>query len=529
MIHNLKCFNLQYLEEPPHFKMLSLKELKDTVRAGDWMASIDLKDAYLHVAIARKHRKYLRFTLNGEHYQWRVLPFGVSIAPWLFTRLTAPIAGLLHRRGIRFHIYIDDCLILGQDRQQLRHQISSTLTLLANLGWLVNTEKSELSPSQTLQFIGATFLTREALVRVPEDRWHSIQTRIQQLLTGPCTLRTWQQGIGLLTSAQDITPRGRLALRPLQMWLNTHLRGEADTRLPLPEDLRPHLQWWTLPSNVSCGVSLGPFRPTHHLFTDASNSGWGAHMNSLTASGRWSSEEGEAHINCLELLAVIRALEHWTPELRGARVMIATDNTTVAAHINKGGGTHSRNLLALTRDLFQLVDSIHMEVRARHIPGVTNVIADALSRPNGPTPTEWKLHPECFRWVCSRLGTPTIDLFATRFNHQLPVYVSPIPDPAALGVDALSMDWTAFDAYAFPPTALIQKVIQKACQENCRLLLIAPRWPSRHWYPELAALAHRDPLPLPPWPNLLIHPMTKQRHPNPSMFQLHAWVLSPGV
>jgi len=59
---------------------------------------------------------------------------------------------------------------------------------------------------------------------------------------------------------------------------------------------------------------------------------------------------------------------------------------------------------------------------------------------------QWKLHPECFRWVCDRLWTPTMDLFATRFNNQLPVYVSPIPDQAALDVDALSIDWTGFDA-----------------------------------------------------------------------------------
>ena len=115
MIHNLKIFNERYLERPPYFKMLSLKELKDMVKPGDWMASIDLKGAYLHVPFIPNHRKYLRFASRGNHYQWKVLPFEVSIAPWLFTRLTAPTVGLLHQRGIRFHVYMDDCIILSQD------------------------------------------------------------------------------------------------------------------------------------------------------------------------------------------------------------------------------------------------------------------------------------------------------------------------------------------------------------------------------------------------------------------------------
>ena len=52
----------------------------------------------------------------------------------------------------------------------------------------------------------------------------------------------------------------------------------------------------------------------------------------------------------------------------------------------------------------------------------------------------------------------SIDLFATRLNHRLPLYVSPIPDQKALSIDALSMDWNRIHAYAFPPFHLIPAV-----------------------------------------------------------------------
>ena len=71
-------------------------------------------------------------------------------------------------------------------------------------------------------------------------------------------------------------------------------------------------------------------------------------------------------------------------------------------------------------------------VRARHIPGCLNVIADHLSRPNQPIPTEWSLHPEIVRRIFRVWGTPEVDMFATLSNSHLPRVMSPIPEPRAL-------------------------------------------------------------------------------------------------
>nr|KAG5703999.1 hypothetical protein BaRGS_032088 [Batillaria attramentaria] len=65
------------------------------------------------------------------------------------------------------------------------------------------------------------------------------------------------------------------------------------------------------------------------------------------------------------------------------------------------------------------------------------------------------------RLICQRWERPQIDLFATRWNNKLPTFVSPVPDPTAWAVDALSIPWDGFVAYAYPPTVLIPKVLQK--------------------------------------------------------------------
>ena len=97
-------------------------------------------------------------------------------------------------------------------------------------------------------------------------------------------------------------------------------------------------------------------------------------------------------------------------------------------------------------------------LRARHIPGRLNVIADKLSRHNQVIQTEWCLSQQVFNRLCSNWGQPQIDLFATRFNHKLPKFVSPVPDSTAWAVDALSLSWSNLDVYAFPPVSLLSQV-----------------------------------------------------------------------
>ena len=45
--------------------------------------------------------------------------------------------------------------------------------------------------------------------------------------------------------------------------------------------------------------------------------------------------------------------------------------------------------------------------------------------------------------------------------NKLPVFVSLVPDPLAWAVDALSLPWEDLDAYAFPPAAILGKVVAK--------------------------------------------------------------------
>ena len=137
------------------------------------------------------------------------------------------------------------------------------------------------------------------------------------------------------------------------------------------------------------------------------------------------------------------------------------------AYINKQGGTHSGEMCALLWKIMTWCHHYQITLKARHIPGYLNVMADLLSRSNQVQSTEWSLHPQVFKQICQKWFTPHVDLFATRLNHKLPLYVSPVQEQNAWDIDGLNIKWSVLTAYAYPPTALLHRVIQKIRQ--CRL------------------------------------------------------------
>jgi mRNA-degrading endonuclease HigB of HigAB toxin-antitoxin module len=75
---NLKALNT--FMETQHFKMEGMNNLKDLLRKGDWMGKVDLKDAYFMIPINQEQRKFLKFQVAGQTYQFNCLPFGLACA-----------------------------------------------------------------------------------------------------------------------------------------------------------------------------------------------------------------------------------------------------------------------------------------------------------------------------------------------------------------------------------------------------------------------------------------------------------------
>ena len=336
--------------------------------------------------------------------------------------------------------------------------------------------------------------------------------------------------IGLLTATEKQVLSGRLHMRPIQWHLKRcwHVPESLEKVIPLPKSLHVHLRWWLDPDKVLRGQPLHPLQHALQLFSDASNEGWDAHLGDYTARGLWSKSEGDLHINLLELKAVLLALRQFERLCWNQTILVCMDNTTVVSYINKEGGMRSGSLCALLWRLLLWCNRREIVLRTRHIPGHLNVIADKLSRHKQVIQTEWSLLQEIFNPLCRRWHAPAVDLFATRFNHKLPRFVSPVPDRLAWQVDALSLRWEDLDAYAFPPTALLGQVVSKLLDHGCRrLILIAPGWPNMPWFWDLVNMSVQIPLSLPKVKNLLTQPFNQCPHRDLFNLNLHVWLLEP--
>ena len=150
---DLSPFN-KFVQQTP-FKMETAASVLLSVRKDDFLASIDLKDAYFQILVHVSSRKWLRFVSNKMVHQFKVLCFRLSTAPKGFTRVFATVSAWAHTRGVRLLRYLDDWLVLARARQHVR----DLLSLCNSLGVVLNREKSDLNPSQSVEYLGMTIYT----------------------------------------------------------------------------------------------------------------------------------------------------------------------------------------------------------------------------------------------------------------------------------------------------------------------------------------------------------------------------------
>ncbi len=193
------------------FRMLTLKQILAQIRPGDWFASVDLKDAYFHIQIAPHHRRFLRFAFEGTAYQYSVLPFGLALAPRTFSKCMDAVLSPLRSSGVRILNYLDYWLILAQSRDTLISHIDSLLIHLESLGLCVNRQKSVLTPSQSITYLGVCLDSMERRAHLSRERAVAILSALCHYRQGSSVqLKKFQRLLGLMAVASAVCHLGLL-------------------------------------------------------------------------------------------------------------------------------------------------------------------------------------------------------------------------------------------------------------------------------------------------------------------------------
>ncbi len=506
-IINLKALN--FFIPHLHFQMEGVNTLRYTVRQGDWLAKIDLKDAYFSVALNPSQRKFFCFKWKGKVFQYVSMPFGLGPAPRVFTKILRPIVGFLRQQGLRLVVYLDDILIIGHSREAAQEAVKRVVDLLESLGFVIQDEKSVREPSQSLEYIGLVIDTISMSFTLPSKKKLKLLEHCNRAYNSKTlALRDIASLLGILNWAAQSVVYAPAHYRNLQVFYtqqSKRMLGDLSATVTLSPEAKSDLFWWINLADLSEGRKILASPPTISIFSDASLSGWGAVSDEVRTGGPWTTADAKRHINELELVAAFNALKCFASAARETTVEINIDNTSAVAYINKKGGTRSSSLCSIALEISSWCEERAIVLNALFLPGQSNFVADAESRKPFSS-GDWKLSTSAFGQI-QQLWNVKVDLFASSWNAQLPLFVSWFPQPGAWRTDAFTLNWRFIRTYAFPPFNLIPHCLTKLIQDQATMVMITPLWPTQSWFPILLELSVDIPRMFHPEQDLLTSPL----------------------
>ena len=164
------------------FKYEDLQVAMLLFERGDYLFSFDLKSGYHHVDIAPPHCKYLGFAWEGHFYVFTVLPFGLSSACYMFTKLLRPLVRYWRAKGLRILVCLDDGLCAVAGRQKALEASELVRTTLARAGFVVHLIKSIWEPIRRLPWLGFVVDLELGQIDVPQAKL----TALQHMLDHAC-------------------------------------------------------------------------------------------------------------------------------------------------------------------------------------------------------------------------------------------------------------------------------------------------------------------------------------------------------
>ena len=248
------------------------------------MVKLDLKDTYFAVSIHLADRMYLTFQFQSTIYQFKCLPFSLSSAPRVFTKIMQPVTVWLRQMGCRMISYIDYNLILAASRQEAKLWGKLAVALLEGLGFTVNHKKSNLEPSQETQFLGFMINARAMTISVTADKLAGIRastTRLEQ--RSLVSERSLAMFIGKATSMKLAIPPAPLFYQALHTAKTSiDLQAQSiDSPVQLGSAQWEELTWWIEQAQLWNGYFLRPPKQVLMIQTDeepcVKGGPWAAH------------------------------------------------------------------------------------------------------------------------------------------------------------------------------------------------------------------------------------------------------------
>ncbi|XP_072025653.1 uncharacterized protein [Amphiura filiformis] len=461
----------------------------DYFAKGDFLISFDLKSGYHHVDIFTPHQKFLGFSwqFNGmdRFFVFTVLPFGLTSAGHVFTKILRPLVRHWRALGFFLVLYLDDGWCRAPNRESASLISKRVKSDLISAGLVPNCEKSIWIPTQSLVWLGFVWDAAEGSLAVTDRRIGDTLESINCVIDSfpRTTARKLASVTGKIISFMPVVGSiARLMTRFLHHEIVARSSWDSVFRISAGSSAINELFFWKTKLADPFKRHLTNYSiPRVLVFSDASSTGCGAFISDTNKVSHrvWSAEEASESSTWRERFAILSALCSFGSSLDNQSIKVFTDNQSAVSILQ--AGSMKINLHVISLAIFNHCRQHFISLDVQWIPRRENQIADGISRVIDLD--DWGVSPQFFSFVDSIFGPHTVDRFADNFNRKLPVFNSRFWCPGTSGVDAFTSSWNGENNWLVPPVSLVCKAVIHIVASRSVGTLVIPSWPSAAFWP----------------------------------------------
>ena len=384
-----------------------------------WLAKIDLSNAFRSIPI-----KPEQWTITGLQWQFndsesdtfmmdKRLPFGARKSPAIYNRITKAIQRMMQHRNFKVRVYLDDFLVIGDNKEECTAAFNCLIALLRKLGLSINWNKV-IDPCQCLTFLGVQIDINNGTLKLDPPKAFALCNLISDTLCKKRLSKKQLQSLaGKLMWATNVHHFGKT-------FINTFFDAIQTLKMPhhkirITDTMFKDLKWWLncLESSINTKL-IWDKRPCISIHTDSSQVSGGAFCQTGDWTYDWTyinwlldrPHLAGKHINTLELAMVSEAIKRWAPAFNGMHMDIYTDSFVSVCAINKQRSVNS-TASWLLRNIANTALYYNITITAHFVTGVNNCLADSVSRLHAPGQAQrfsallrqlQNGHPHCF-WL----------------------------------------------------------------------------------------------------------------------------------
>lgn len=375
-------FSLQYVTIDHAIDIIS------QMGKGSLLCKTDIKDAFKLVPIKESLWPLHGIKWDKKYYFYTRLVFGSRSSPKIFDNLSVAVCWILQNNYGVSHVLhlLDDFLTIDRKDQDAYRTMDTLISVFNKLGIPLSANKT-VGPTTSLEYLGIILDTNKLEARLPKEKVDRISSILSSFsVKKSCTKRELLSLLGHLNFASRVIYPGRAFVSYL-LSLSTTV-AKLHHHIKLSEECRLDLKMWSVFLQQWNGVSFFLHRdisvaPDFQFYTDATPTGFGGFFNGHWFNGQFQEDiipsDTCASMAFFELYPIVASAVLWGHLWNRKRILVLCDNSATVEIINKGR-SKVPFIMKFMRKLIWTAACNNFVIQAKHIPGKTNLIADALSR-----------------------------------------------------------------------------------------------------------------------------------------------------